>query len=322
MKANILKIAFLLLISLTFQSCDDDEAPTMLTASNFSADIAENSAKGTSLGTVNASANQGDLVYSIVSQNVSGAVEINSTSGELAIADASAFDFETNTSVSGKIKLKVEDVEKEINFTININDVLEDSILANLTSSKTAYENANDGDWIAIDSAEYSNLERNIESLNYGGLNDSQFINKGVNGISDQDLFVTLTGSEILPMPANSYVFAFKYVRNRSFQSVNAQIKISEKDSISGFSNLGTVLPTAEGSVTSTHYFVLKRNQKKATKRSFIGIHTTNNTLSFARISDDIRINYNFGDASTSTATASSVGDALFQALSTTKKQW
>jgi len=60
--------------------------------------IDENSPNGTSVGTVNGTDLDGDtLTYSIISGNDSGAFALNSSTGELAAADAAKLDYETVT---------------------------------------------------------------------------------------------------------------------------------------------------------------------------------------------------------------------------------
>lgn len=325
MKSKILKFAFAVSLLLFFQSCDGDSetpTPTVITATDFTANVDENSPKGTSLGKVSASANQGELSYNIFSQTVSGALEINSETGELSIADIAAFDFETNKSIAGKIKITVDIVEEEINFTIKINDVTDDEISKNLTTSKNDYANAKDGNWITITKIEYEKLESNIKNISYAGMNKTQFIDTPVRFFASQSLFVSLAGPAIEPIPENSYVFAFKYVRVGDITSENAQVKISVKDSVSGFTKLGNVLPITEGAITNTHYYVLKRNNTSTTDRAYVGFYSEGSVLGRAKVDGDILTNYTFGDAETNSATSNNVGDCLYQAMSTTKSQW
>jgi len=61
---NLFKITFtLLVICLTIFSCDDEATTIEITATNFTATIEENPTDGQVLGTVQASANQGEVTF-------------------------------------------------------------------------------------------------------------------------------------------------------------------------------------------------------------------------------------------------------------------
>ncbi|WKN45806.1 hypothetical protein [Tunicatimonas pelagia] len=110
---------------------DITEPTTPLSATDFSGNVDENSPVNTIIGTVNATGFNGATpTYSIVSQSITGAVSINAQ-GEISIADATVFDFETNTQVTGRYKVVVDSQEAEADFTISINNVLEVMITAN-----------------------------------------------------------------------------------------------------------------------------------------------------------------------------------------------
>jgi len=98
-----------------------------ITANEFTASIDENSADGTVIGTVDATltSGTGTLAYSIVNQSVSGALAIDANTGELTVADASAFDYETNPTLSGTYKVGIGTVEEEGSITIDLNDLSE-----------------------------------------------------------------------------------------------------------------------------------------------------------------------------------------------------
>lgn len=96
-----------------------------ITASDFSASIDENAANGDAIGTFSATVNFGSIKsYEITSQSVNGAVALDANTGEITVVDAAAFNFEVNTSITGKIKITADnDTETEVNFTITINDL-------------------------------------------------------------------------------------------------------------------------------------------------------------------------------------------------------
>ena len=94
-----------------------------INASDFADNINENSADGTVVGTITATTDQGILGFSIVSQSVNGALAIDARTGQLSVANGIAFDFETNPSITGKVKITNAEVAKEINFTVNLNNL-------------------------------------------------------------------------------------------------------------------------------------------------------------------------------------------------------
>ena len=112
-------------------SCSDDDDPTMggtgfitlLEASNFITIVDENIEEGTSLGTIDARTNGGALSFTLDDQNPAGALTLNAASGELTVADASAFDFETNERITGSFTVRSDDESKTGTITINLNDL-------------------------------------------------------------------------------------------------------------------------------------------------------------------------------------------------------
>jgi len=108
--------------------------PPTITASDFTGSIDENSATGTSIGTIEATTSEGTLSYSINSQSPAGAVALDASTGEFTVADATIFDYETNKSVTGLVDIMNGDSTKQINFTININDV-DETISTTITAN-------------------------------------------------------------------------------------------------------------------------------------------------------------------------------------------
>ncbi|GHC54747.1 hypothetical protein GCM10008083_18830 [Ulvibacter litoralis] len=84
--------------SLAIISCSKDSEDTSevtVTTSNFSVTINENPSEGQLIGTVAGITNQGTVTFSITEQTPSGAFSIDVASGELKVANANLFDFET-----------------------------------------------------------------------------------------------------------------------------------------------------------------------------------------------------------------------------------
>ena len=105
MKTTFRITKYFILASLLLQfacSSDDDDSPDPLSVQNLITAVDENQAIGASIGTIQATG-EGDLSFSITSQTPAGALAINATTGELTVANASAFDFETNPVVNATI---------------------------------------------------------------------------------------------------------------------------------------------------------------------------------------------------------------------------
>ncbi len=103
----------------------DETVPTVITISDFNTTIDENQSSGTSLGTISATVNQGTLMYAIASQTPTGAIAINSTTGEMTVADASQFDFETNPTLTATVEASSNGESETATVTITLNDVVE-----------------------------------------------------------------------------------------------------------------------------------------------------------------------------------------------------
>lgn len=133
-KINLAGIVLFLLV--IFGACSKDNdggtsplvtAPTVvtITASNFTATVAENMAQGAVLGTVQASASSGSLNYTIVSQSVTGALSVDATTGAITVGDPVAFDFEAQTTLSATVRITAGTTTEEITITITLTDVAE-----------------------------------------------------------------------------------------------------------------------------------------------------------------------------------------------------
>ena len=101
----------------------------VITATDLSSTIAENPTAGVVLGTVEASVTQGILEYIIVSQSNVGALAIKASNGEVTVADASLFDFETIESLTALIRVSAGSLFEDITVTVSITDVEEDAVI-------------------------------------------------------------------------------------------------------------------------------------------------------------------------------------------------
>ena len=136
----------MLLLSLLVLQCGKGEdgggsdypSPTItITASDFSVTIAENPAAGAVLGTVQANASSGSVSFAITSQSLAGAIAINASTGELTVANASLFDFETQSTLTAVVRASSGGSTDDATITITLTDVDE-----NAGSSRTLWQGA------------------------------------------------------------------------------------------------------------------------------------------------------------------------------------
>lgn len=106
-------------------SDDDATATNIITLQDFDVTIDENPSNGQSLGNVTANQSIGGtvLTYAIASQSPSGALSINSSTGELTVLDASIYDYESNQTITAVVS--VNGNPDTATATININNVNE-----------------------------------------------------------------------------------------------------------------------------------------------------------------------------------------------------
>ncbi|GCC52195.1 hypothetical protein SanaruYs_24310 [Chryseotalea sanaruensis] len=81
-----------------------------------------------SLGNITATTNRGTLTYSLSSQTPEGAITLNTSTGQLFVANAAAFDFEVNPSIIGAVTVANGEEIATANITITITNVEEVTI--------------------------------------------------------------------------------------------------------------------------------------------------------------------------------------------------
>jgi hypothetical protein len=132
---NTLKTSLfaILLMALVFTSCKKDE-PITIDATDYAAAFAGATVaawtNGSVIGTVNATTNNGNLNYTLVSQNIAGIIAINATTGQITVENKSAFNtwaticVPNSPTYDGRItavaRLTNGSVTRDINVTINL----------------------------------------------------------------------------------------------------------------------------------------------------------------------------------------------------------
>lgn len=116
-------------------------APITVSVTNFNGSISENQRAGNVIGTVLANTNRGSLTYSITSQSVNNAVAILPT-GQLVVADASAYDFEVNPTITGVVSVANGSETATANISITVTDfqeVIVENFIASLAENPSAF---------------------------------------------------------------------------------------------------------------------------------------------------------------------------------------
>lgn len=125
---NILLYYLFLSFLAACASSEDSPSPVVvsISANNFSTSLDENPTNGDPIGSVSATASDNSaLTYSLSNQNVAGAIAIDANTGQLSVADASAFDFETNPSITASYTASNGTESATATITITVNDLEE-----------------------------------------------------------------------------------------------------------------------------------------------------------------------------------------------------
>ena len=163
-----------------------NNSPPVITNQNFN--IAENSANGTSVGTVLASdpdAGQ-TLYYSIIGGNTSNAFAINSGTGGLTVNNTSALNFENITTFG--LTVKVQDngqgsLSSQATVTINLTNVNENPVIGN--QAFTIAENSANGSSVGTVVASDPDAGQTLYYSIIGGNTSNAFaINSGTGGLT------------------------------------------------------------------------------------------------------------------------------------------
>ena len=144
---KLLNYLTVLLIMLVFQACSDEDStePTpgavTITTNSFTASIDENPNNGDVIGTVSATASDGSaLTFSLSAQSVAEALALDANTGELTVADASVFDYETNPTITAAYTASNGTAEATGTINITINDDPDDTAFITTWETTSANE--------------------------------------------------------------------------------------------------------------------------------------------------------------------------------------
>ncbi len=173
------------------QDQGDEEISLTLEISDLLVEFPENPANEAEIGKITFSSENltEDVTFEITELSVNGAVSINSD-GALIVSDASAFDYESVQSITGKVSASADDLTDEASFTITITNVLE------VVSVSTFAGNGNGG-FIngPAANAEFNNSIDGIVADNDGNIFVADLFNYVVRKITPDGVVSTYSGS-------------------------------------------------------------------------------------------------------------------------------
>jgi len=317
---KILKqIGLFLALSITFFSCSDDD-PATLDVVDFIASVDENQITNAVIGSVAATGTDGTFAYSITSQSPTGSIAIDASTGQITVADASVFDFETNPTITANVSVMGNSITETAAVTITLNDL--DDLEFLLSDSKAAYTAANDGDWIVITEAEYNNLYNNLNNVSRAGALETKYNDTSTRGTTGSHPFTIANQGTEARISANEFVFAFKYYISSGTDITDLKVKLSETPT-SGYIDLGNTFSAHSADSGKDVFFILKGNATTYTNESYLTFFKPLGVVIGYDSSGTTGYYYEDGDADADdNFITSSSGTAYYQALTTAQKQW
>lgn len=104
------------------------DVASIVFAEDLSVTIDENPAEGTVLGSLLAEGDEGPLSYAVVSQSHTGAIVINSATGEVSIGDATEVDYEVTKKLSAEVSVSSGSTTATVDVNVNLNNVAFDQV--------------------------------------------------------------------------------------------------------------------------------------------------------------------------------------------------
>jgi len=196
-----LKMLTLISLFIIWTSCSKDDEPELenisINAQDFSISLDENPISGAVLGNLEAIVdNDVDLSYSIKSQEVNGAFDLDSD-GTLKVKDTSLFDFEVRQSISAKYQVRNGNVVDSADILISINDI-DDLYILIEDFSTTIDEHPNNGQLIGEINIETNSSSSVSYELQDESVNGALLINdSGQLMVADSSAFIFDKNEEI-----------------------------------------------------------------------------------------------------------------------------
>ncbi len=135
-----------------------------ITLADITEQVNENISAGTEIVSLGATVinSDSDPTYTIVSQTPAGAVSLNGN--VLEVADANAFDYETNTQITGQISVTADGVSITVDFTIAVIDIDETITGDDADAFITTWRTTSSNESITINTnADFSNYNYRVD---------------------------------------------------------------------------------------------------------------------------------------------------------------
>ena len=100
----------------------NDVVEEPLTAEDFYTEMQEDPENNKIIGTIEATAAEGELSFELLSQSNEGAFSLDTSSGVLRVADRTIFDFEVNPTLTGEARVSNGDISIDVTITIDLLD--------------------------------------------------------------------------------------------------------------------------------------------------------------------------------------------------------
>lgn len=299
------------ILTITACSKDDGDSPKDLITQEIVAK--ENSRFLEEIGIVDTNL-KGNPVFELISQNPAGALTVDTSSGRLLVSDSTQFDFEANKQLEARISISDQQQTETVQLFVYLDNV--DDISSILNTSKDKYLAASEGDWLKIQENEYQQLALRMSSVHRAGLSDAFY------NVQNTDVLEgnrTWTNLQQPTVPEDSYLFAFKYETN-SDDVLDSKIKLSEDDALSGYLDVGNILPEHNA---PRAFFVLKGNNQKTSREAYLALYGER-TVKAAVVGSNQAFAVEQGDVNNFNLAGMQQQDAvlLYQGLSTSIKQW
>ena len=239
----------------------EDPVVIEVTIEDFEVTIDENPETNQVLGTVNATTNQGNLTFSIISETPVGALDIDSVSGQLTVLEASLFEFDNNPSITAVIEARNGDVAAEANVNITLTEVVEPDVIVTIEDFEvTIDENPEAGDVLGT-----INASTNIGEITYSVVSQ---IPTGAIAVDSMTGEISVLDASLFEFDDNPTITAVIEARNGDVAGeANVEITLREVSDSTAIIYDGPLLTFEKGELTDPS---LEANQDRITDNVWI----------------------------------------------------
>jgi len=165
------KSFFLIALLIIAISCSDEE-PTPkaeLVVEDLNLTIDENPEVNQVLGVIAVENSEGSLAFTLTNQIPNGAMSINTTSGELIVADTALFNFEANPQITAQVNVTDMNSSGSAMITINLKDVDESFMFTIWSGPELNFTKADNADPNLVENQDEISASVAITRGNTGG---------------------------------------------------------------------------------------------------------------------------------------------------------